>query len=68
MIKSTRLLLFVLAMSAGLGAFNVPSHAVSGTDLITICFRNRTIQVPFYLRFRYYGNGAVDGACPVSNP
>jgi hypothetical protein len=62
--------MLAMATAAGLGAFglNSSSHAVSGTDLITLCFRNLTIQVPFYLRFRYYANGAVDGPCPISGP
>ena len=68
MIKSTRLLILLLAVAAGLGAFNMTSQAVGSTDLITICFRAKTIQVPYYLRNRYYAFGAYDGPCLVSNP
>ena len=68
MIKATRLLLLTLSACAGLGAFQCTTYAINSTDLTTLCFRNRTIQVPYYLRFRYYGAGAIDGACPISNP
>ena len=68
MIKSTRLLLLLVALVTGLGAFNMTSHAVSGTELITLCFRGKTIQAPYYLRFKYYGLGAFDGPCPISGP
>lgn len=40
--------------------------AVSGDDFVTMCYKTRTIQVPFYLRLRYIGAGAMDGPCPVS--
>ena len=70
MIKSTRLLLLLLALAAGLGVFslNSTSYAIGSTELITLCFRNKTIQIPYYLRFRYYSAGAMDGACVVSGP
>ena len=68
MIKSIRLLMLLLAVAAGLGAFNVTTYAVSSTALVTICFRNKTIQIPYYLRFRYYSFGAYDGPCFVSTP
>lgn len=68
MIKSTRLLMLLLALAAGLGVFNISTQAVGPTELITLCFRGKTIQAPFYLRFKYYGLGAVDGPCPISGP
>lgn len=68
MIKSTRLLTLLLAVVAGLGAFNLTSYAVSSTTLMTLCFRGRTIQVPLYLTYKYYPLGAMDGPCPLSGP
>ena len=68
MIKSTRLLMLLLALAAGLGVFNMSTLATGPTELITLCFRGKTIQAPFYLRFKYYGLGAVDGPCPISGP
>ena len=35
-----------------------------GDQLVTMCFRGRTIQVPFYLAQRYAANGATYGPCP----
>lgn len=66
--KSIRLLLLSLAAAAGIGAFQSTSYAVGSTQLITICFRGNTIQVPFYLRFRYFTAGGYSGACLVSAP
>lgn len=66
--KSIRLVLLALAAAAGIGAFQSTSHAVGSTELITICFRGNTIQVPFYLRFRYFSAGGYNGPCVVSGP
>ena len=66
--KSTRLLTLLLAIAVGLGASSLTSYAVSSTSLVTLCFRGRTIQVPFYLAYKYYPLGAMDGACPLSGP
>ena len=66
--KSIRLLLLSLAAAAGIGAFQSTSYAVGSTQLITICFRGNTIQVPFYLRFRYFTSGGYAGPCLVSAP
>jgi ABC-type sugar transport system substrate-binding protein len=68
MIKSIRLVLFALAAAAGIGAFQSTTYAVGSTELVTICFRGNTIQVPFYLRFRYFSAGAYNGPCVVSGP
>lgn len=68
MIKTIRLALLALAAAAGIGAFQHTSHAVGSTDLITICFRGNTVQVPFYLRFRYFTAGGYAGPCLTSNP
>lgn len=66
--KSIRLSLFALAAAAGLSAFQTTTHAVGSTQLITICFRGNTVQVPFYLRFRYFTAGGYAGPCLTSNP
>ena len=71
--KSKRFLTLSLAVILGAGAFEFDSllttPAFAQTDfLVTMCFRNRTIQVPFYLRPRYIAGGATDGPCPASNP
>ena len=42
------------------------AFAQAGDQLVTLCFRNRTIQVPFYLVSRYTANGATIGPCPTS--
>lgn len=63
-----RLLLLSVAAAAGIGAFQSTSHAVGSTQLITICFRGNTVQVPFYLRFRYFTAGGYAGPCLTSNP
>ena len=42
------------------------AFAQAGDQLVTLCFRNRTIQVPFYLVNRYTANGATIGPCPTS--
>jgi ABC-type sugar transport system substrate-binding protein len=66
--KSIRLVLLTLAAAAGIGAFQGTTYATGSTELVTICFRNNTIQVPFYLRFRYFSAGAYNGPCVVSGP
>jgi ABC-type sugar transport system substrate-binding protein len=66
--KTIRLALLALATAAGIGAFQSTSHAVGSTQLITICFRGNTVQVPFYLRFRYFTAGGYAGPCVTSNP
>lgn len=66
--KSIRLLLLGLAAAAGIGAFQTTTYAVGSTQLVTICFRGQTIQVPFYLRFRYFSAGGYNGPCVVSGP
>lgn len=63
MIKSKRNLFFTLAAVLGVGIFTFDALAV---NLITICFRGRTIQVPDYLEPRYLSAGATEGACPPS--
>jgi ABC-type sugar transport system substrate-binding protein len=66
--QSIRLILLALAAAAGVSAFQSTGHAVGSTQLITICFRGNTVQVPFYLRFRYFTAGGYAGPCLTSNP
>ncbi len=63
--NSKRTLLLLLAVICGTSAL-LPAIAAAGDDLVTLCFRTRTVQVPFYLRPRYITAGAMDGACPTS--
>lgn len=55
-----------LAVIVGCGSLIVSSMAVSGDDLVFLCYRNVTIKVPFYLVPRYIGRGALNGPCPTS--
>ena len=67
MFKSKKILILALAVVAGAGPF-LPSVFAAGDTLVTICYRGRTIQVPFYLMTRYTNNGATPGTCPTSPP
>jgi len=62
---SKRITLIALAILSGLGAAGVNALA-QGDELVTMCFRNRTIQVPNYLVPRYFGAGATVGPCIVT--
>jgi hypothetical protein len=63
---SKRILLIGLAVLSGLGAVTVPALA-QGDELVTICFRNRTIQVPAYLLPRYLAvAGTTAGPCATT--
>ncbi len=69
--KTTRPFSLILAVVAGASAFSIlaPLRAAADpTDLVTICFRNRTIQVPQYLVPRYQAiPGTLIGQpCPVT--
>jgi autotransporter-associated beta strand protein len=66
--NAIRLTCLALAAAAGISAFQATGHAVGSTELITICFRGNTVQVPFYLRFRYFSAGGYAGPCLTSNP
>jgi ABC-type sugar transport system substrate-binding protein len=60
---SKRLTLIALAVLSGLGAAGVNALA-QGDQLVTICFRNRTVQVPNYLLPRYLAvAGTTEGPC-----
>ena len=59
--------MMTLAGVVGLGGAAVTALAVGGDDLVTLCFRNRTIQVPFYLINRYLAvPGTTTGPCNPS--
>lgn len=68
--KSKRPFSLLLAIVAGASAFSIlaPLRAAADpTDLTTICFRNRTIQVPQYLLPRYQAvAGTTLGPCVVT--
>jgi hypothetical protein len=68
--KAKRSISLALAFVAAASAFSIlaPLSAVADpTDLVTICFRNRTIQVPSYLLARYQAiPGTTNGPCPTS--
>ena len=66
MYKSKRLL--ILALAAITGAGSLVTALAQGDTPVTMCFRGRTIQVPFYLVPRYLANGAMNNACPTSPP
>jgi len=60
---SKRITLIALAVLSGLGAAGVTAFA-QGDELVTICFRNRTVQVPNYLLPRYLAvAGTTQGPC-----
>lgn len=65
--KSKRLLILALAVIAGTASL-FQAIAVSGDTIVPLCFKNRNIGVPFYLRPRYIAAGATDGPCPTSPP
>jgi hypothetical protein len=64
--SSKRFLSITLAAIVGLGAAGLTALAASGDDLVTLCYRNRTIKVPTYLQSRYIGVGATIGPCSPS--
>lgn len=58
-----RSVLVALAIVSGLGAASVSVFA-QGDNLVTLCFRSRTIQVPAYLATRYMAvAGTTAGPC-----
>ena len=58
--------MMALAGVVGLGGAAVTALA-QGDDLVTICFRNRTVQVPTYLLNRYLAiAGTMTGPCIVT--
>jgi len=60
---SKRITLIALAILSGLGAASMTALA-QGDELVTLCFRNRTVQVPAYLVPRYLAVvGTTQGPC-----
>ena len=63
---SKRLALIAVAGFVGFGAV-AASALAQGDTLVTICYRNRTVQVPTYLLPRYLiVAGTTRGACVVT--
>ena len=63
--SSKHLLMLAVAIVGGLGAA-ITSAVAAGDDLVLLCYRQRTIQVPSYLVARYVFKGASAGACVVT--
>jgi hypothetical protein len=62
---SKRFMQMALAGIVGMGA--IVTSAIADDTLVTLCFRNRTIQVPSYLVPRYIAvAGTTPGACVVT--
>lgn len=64
--KNKRFAMLLLAVVAGSTAFSLVTPVLGQTTLVTMCFRNRTIQVPSYLVPTYQAQGARPGPCDVS--
>ena len=69
---SKPLLALVIVFAAGTSAVSAAAPkranaATSGDKLVKLCYRARTIQVPFYLKQRYTSNGATVGACVTTS-
>lgn len=64
--QSKRFFLFSLAIVVGLGGAAATALAQSGDNIVRLCYRARTIQVPSYLTARYLAKGATSGACPAT--
>ena len=63
---SKKAMLTALAVIVGLGGAAATALA-QGDSLVTLCFRNRTVQVPFYLVGRYLAvPGTTSGPCIVT--
>ena len=63
---SKKATLMALAVIVGLGGAAATALA-QGDALVTLCFRNRTVQIPFYLVPRYLAvPGTTSGKCIVT--
>ena len=66
--RSTTLLLALFVGASSFTLLNSVRAASDPLDLVTICFRNKTILVPLYLLPRYQGvPGTTVGPC-ISSP
>ena len=65
---SKRFLVLSLSIIVGLGGAAATALAQgAGDQIITLCYRNRTIMVPSYLVQRYLNKpGTTSGACPTT--
>jgi hypothetical protein len=61
--KPSRMALLGLVVCAGLASVSSAVTPGNGEQLVTLCYRNRTIQVPVYLVSRYVTYGATVGPC-----
>lgn len=64
--QSKRLFLLSLVVVAGFGGGAATALAQSGSTIVKLCYRNRTISVPSYLTARYVTAGARPNACPTT--
>jgi hypothetical protein len=68
--KAKRSISLALAIIAGASSFALVESlraAADPSDLVTLCFRGKTIQVPLYLADRYKAvPGTTVGACNTS--
>lgn len=65
-LKNNRSKTLLSAAIAGTVAFSFVVPALAQTNLVTVCFRSRTVQVPSYLFPTYQLAGATPGPCVVS--
>ena len=63
---SKRFLMLSLATIVGLGGAAATAVAQSGDQIVSMCYRNRTIKIPSYLVARYIAKGATTNACPTT--
>ena len=63
---SRKFLFMALGAIVVAGSLIVPSSQGADDDLVFLCYRGQTIQVPFYLKPRYTAKGAANGPCFVS--
>lgn len=65
--KRSKVLLMLGAAVIGAMGASVSSAVAGPDDLVLICYRTRTIQVPSYIVSRFIFKGATAGAC-VTTP
>jgi hypothetical protein len=63
--NSTSLFLAIVLGATSFVAIDSLRAAADPSDLVPLCFRNKTILVPTYLRDRYLAvAGTLNGPCP----